>query len=75
MLSQTALLRFFSGTPSALSDAFVIRHAQPGNEGMAEPYANNFTLPHQGLFVLRIIRLASLKGDLSLFMPEYISSS
>jgi hypothetical protein len=30
---------------------------------------------HQGLFVLRIIRLASLKSALCLFMPEYSSSS
>ncbi len=42
---------------------------------MAELYSNILTLLHQGLFVLRIIRLASLKGALSLFMPENSSSS
>jgi hypothetical protein len=28
-------------TPAALSDSFVIRHAQPGNEGMGEGTAHN----------------------------------
>ena len=75
MLSQTGLFRVFSESPSTLQDAFGIRHAQLGNEGTAEHYSNNFTLPHQELFVFRIICLASLKGALSLFIPEYISSS
>ena len=42
---------------------------------MAEPYAHNFASPHKGVFAFWIIRVASLKGALSLFIPEYISSS
>jgi hypothetical protein len=72
---RPALIVYFSKRPRTLPDAFVIRHAQLGNEGMAEPSSNNITLPSQGLFVLRIICLATLKGALSLFIPEYMSSS
>jgi hypothetical protein len=72
---RPALIVYFSEGPRTPPDAFVIRQGQPGNEGIAEPSSNNITLPHQGLFVLRIICLATLKGALSLFIPEYISSS
>ena len=69
---RPALIVYFSEGPRTLPDAF---EGQPGNEGIAEPSSYNITLPHQGLFILRIICLATLKGALSLFIPEYISSS
>ena len=36
MRIQTGRPGVYSETPAALTDSFVIRHAQPGNEGMGE---------------------------------------